>query len=310
MFSIKLLQRSQIDDTFWDNFIDNSPHQIIYAYSWYLDIVSPRWTALVAIDGHGYWLAVLPVPLRRKFGFWVVQQPLFCQILGVFFRDNEFNQDIAESLVANLLTEYRYVSTYFGRFLGVKTKNFTQVLYLNQNYETLKNNYSTDRKENLKKAQKYNYQILESTDIEPLIAIFKQNHAHNISGGVSESAYDLLRKLFEKLSEKKIVNLKYAFINKQIEAGCLFVMDKRRIIYIFNAATQIGRQLNTRTLLIDNVLQQYAASGMVFDFESPMIDSISRFYDSFGSQKEYFEELKQNNLPFPFKQIQRWRLEK
>jgi hypothetical protein len=318
MFKISLLQRHQINDSLWDDFIDNSPQKILYAYSWYLDTVAPRWAALVAEDKRG-WCAVLPVPLRRKFGFWVVQQPLFCQILGIFFREKMVDKNILEQLLAGLLTEYRYISIYSGRFLGLSpllrstnpiTRCFTHILDLKQNYETLKSNYSTDRKTNLKKAKKHNWQIIESVDIEPIIVIFKQNHAKKISGGVSENGYDLLRSIFKKLIEKKVVKLLYTIYNNQIEAGAIFAIYGGRIVYLFNAATQIGRQHNARTLLIDNVLQQYAGSDYIFDFESPMIDSISDFYASFGTVKDYFEELKQNNLPFPFKQIQSWRLEK
>jgi Acetyltransferase (GNAT) domain len=309
MPQIALLQRQQINDSLWDDFIEHSPQNILYAQSWYLDTVAARWAALVVIDEQG-WVAVLPVPLRRKFGFWVVQQPLFCQILGVFFRDNTINANISEQLSQKLLAEYRYISTYAGRFLGTKCTHFTHILDLTQNYETLKSNYSTDRKTNLKKAQKHNWQIVESVDIEPLIAIFKQNHAHKIDGGVSESGYDLLRNIFKKLTEKKAVRLAYTIKNNQIEAGCLFAIYGGRIIYIFNSATQTGRQHNARTLLIDNVLEQYAASDCIFDFESPMIESINDFYASFGTEKVYFTTIQQNNLPFPLKQIQDWRLEK
>jgi hypothetical protein len=328
MLQIVLLHRHQINDSLWDNFIDHSPQNILYAQSWYLDTVAPRWAALVVTDEQG-WIAVLPVPLRRKFGFWVVQQPLFCQILGIFFRDNTINTNISEQLLQKLLAEYRYISTYAGWFFGLfpppqrshrsqrwlRSTNqitccFTHILDLKQNYETLKDNYSTDRKINLKKAQKYNWQIVENADIEPLIAIFKQNHAHKIDGGVSESGYDLLRNIFKKLTEKKAVRLAYTIKNNQIEAGCLFAIYGGRIIYIFNSATQTGRQHNARTLLIDNVLQQYAASDCIFDFESPMIESINDFYASFGTEKVYFTTIQQNNLPFPLKQIQDWRLEK
>ncbi len=321
MLTIKLFQRQQIDDSLWNNFIDNSPQKILYAYSWYLDTVAPRWSALIATDEQG-WLAVLPIPLCRKFGFWVVQQPLFCQILGIFLKNNEVNQNISEQLVAKLLTEYRYISTYSGIFLGISQRSnrskrwpryqscFTHILDLNQNFEKLKNNYSTDRKNNLKKAQKYDWQVTESVDIEPIIDIFIQYHADQIEGGVSENAYCLLKRVFEKLVEKKAVKLLYALKNNQIEAGAMFAVYAGRIIYIFNAATPTGRQYNARTLLIDNVLEQYAESGFVFDFESPMIDSIGNFYESFGADKLYFEELKYNNLPFPFKQIQGWRLDK
>ena len=59
---IKYLSHNNIDLKKWDICIQNAYNSLIYAESWYLDIVSPNWEALVYND-YEY---VMPLPLKRK----------------------------------------------------------------------------------------------------------------------------------------------------------------------------------------------------------------------------------------------------
>ena len=47
---IKYLEHEEIDLKKWDATIDASPNGMVYAKSWYLDIVSPGWEGLVNED--------------------------------------------------------------------------------------------------------------------------------------------------------------------------------------------------------------------------------------------------------------------
>jgi hypothetical protein len=148
---------------------------------------------------------------------------------------------------------------------------------------------------------------LESHDPNPIIDLFRTHHASQIGGGVAETAYQLLGKIVNVLFRKKAAKLVYALKNGQIEAGALFAIFDNRIIYLFNAASALGRKGNARTWLIDQIIQEYAESDFIFDFESPEVKSIADFYQSFGAKKEAYLSLHYNDLPFPFNQIQEWR---
>ncbi|WP_158550052.1 GNAT family N-acetyltransferase [Runella aurantiaca] len=314
---VLLLHRSQLDSTQWDDFIAASPQQILYAYSWYLDTVSPDWKALV-LTQNGQWQAVMPLPCRQKWGLKVIQQPFFCQLLGIFAHLNVDFQEASNLLLSHLTTSFRYVSIYTGRFaaqtvfpnsLKIKKAN-NVVLPLHLPYAVLFQNYSNDRKTNLKRAQLFGWQSKQSTDIEPIIQLFQKNHSSQIAGGVSEKAYDLLRKITAVLAQKKALRLVYATKDGRIEAGALFAIFENRIIYLFNAASPTGRKGNGRTWLIDKIIQEYAGTDFVFDFESPELPSIASFYQSFGGVEEIYTQFTFNDLPFPLKQIQNWRIEK
>jgi len=312
--SVYLLKRSEIIDNQWDDFIIISPQSIFYANSWYLDVVSPDWCALV-MEENGRWQAVMPLPVREKWFMKVIKQPFFCQLLGVFAASEATFQEATLLFLQKLPDYFRYVSIYSGRFFELfpSLPNYAlthcsiDILLLDLPYTTLKANFSADRKKNLKRANKFHWHIETSQDINPLIELFQANHADKIEGGVAESAYDLLRRVFEVLKDKKSGRLMYAIKDGKIEAGALFAIANKRIIYLFNAASPLGRQGDARTLLIDWMIQQYANSDYVFDFESPEIASIKDFYQSFGTKKEDYQSLHLNKLPFPLKQIQQRR---
>lgn len=314
---VLLLHRSQLDSTQWNGFIAASQQRILYAYSWYLDTVSPDWKALVLTE-NGQWQAVMPLPCRQKWGLKVIQQPFFCQFLGIFTHSNVDFQEASNLLLSQLTTSFRYVSIYTGRFAAqtvfpnsLKIKKASNiVLPLHLPYAVLFQNYSNDRKTNLKRAQQFGWNLHQSTDIEPIIQLFHKNHSSKIEGGVSDEAYDLLRKLTVVLAQKNALRLVYATKDERIEAGALFAIFDHRIIYLFNAASPTGRKGNGRTWLIDQIIQAYAETGFVFDFESPQLPSIVSFYQSFGGVEEIYTQFTFNDLPFPFKQIQNWRIEK
>jgi hypothetical protein len=300
--SLHLLSRAELDTVAWDNCVRASFNQLVYGYSWYLDAVLSepgwKWMGLVLVDETGVYQAVMPVPLRRKFGRWVVHQPLFCQFLVVFSPDKTID---STPFYQALQQRFRYGSklsllgagnsfTYFERIEPRKT----YVLDLYKSYEVIDRNYTQDRRLNLRRAQKAGWQVINSDDILPLITLFRAHHAASI--GVGEWAYSILIKIYETLSQRQLVLLRYALIDDRIEAGALFVREGNRIIYLFNAASARGRTGNARTLLIDQLVQQWAGQPILLDFESPEKPSIVQFYRSFGAVDETYQTVSWNRL--------------
>lgn len=303
------ISRQALDDKAWDACVTASPQRIVYGYTWYLDAVLPapdwKWLGLVLPDKRGGYQAVLPVPLRRKklAGVtcgWVVHQPFFCQFLTVFTVQSI---DVMIFLRA-VQQRFRYGSRFNLCFQEVLPTHdtstirplITHVLDLSVGYETLSKNYSRDRTQNLRRAQKADWTVTESTDVEPLLTLFRANHADSINGGVAEWSYSMLRALCGTLNQRGLAIIRYAVCQGCIEAGALFVREGDRIIYLFNAASATGRKRNARTLLIDQVIREYAAKPYLFDFESPEKTSIRDFYRSFGAVDEPYYSLQWSRL--------------
>ena len=99
---IKYLSREELDDVKYNNCIAESKQALLYGYTWYLDIVCDRWDVLVLGD----YVAVMPVPWRKKHGIKYVYQPLWVLQLGIFSMKE--NVDELEFVTA-LKTRYKFV---------------------------------------------------------------------------------------------------------------------------------------------------------------------------------------------------------
>ncbi|WP_247231765.1 GNAT family N-acetyltransferase [Telluribacter sp. SYSU D00476] len=315
-----LLCRSQIDAQRWDQLIQQSQQRVVYGYSWYLDVVSPGWSALVWPSAEEYQV-VMPLPIRKKWGLPVIQQPFFCQYLGLFSAI-PLTKDIADAFLRVLDRHFRYISSYtfhpdntplladlLPTYPSIQYQRLhTHWLPLNQPYAGIEGRYSQDRKKNLKRASKAGWTIREQEDIVPLIDMFRTYHAQGIQGGVSEKAYELLKALYRELRKRGLVQVLYAGLGSEPHAGVMLVEEGKRVIYLFNAADQTGRKQNARTYLLDQYLRSHSNLDSVFDFESPEVPSIVDYYRSFGAEKKAFYSIRKNSLPFPLREIQEWRI--
>lgn len=319
---LTLLPRHQIDSMAWDACVAASARRIVYGYSWYLDAVLPepdwKWAGLVFVTETEHYQAVMPVPLRRKpiLGFtyeWVVHQPFFCQFLALFSADSTLDPAPFFEVIQ---LHFRYGSTLAVRPCPLHDVSFdtirqltTHTLDVSVGYDVIYRNYSRDRQTNLRRALRANWTVIDSTDSEPLLSLFRNYHADTISGGVADWAYTMLRRLIEELNQRGLTLLRYAVRHDQIEAGALFVQSDNRIIYLFNAASETGRHDNARTLLIDQVIQENAGRSdakkpVVFDFESPEKPSIRNFYRSFGAVEEPFWTVRWSRLTIAERVVQ------
>ncbi|KAA6434167.1 hypothetical protein FEM33_23095 [Dyadobacter flavalbus] len=312
-----LVNRSQIFDLIWNDHIRRSKQAVVYANSFYLDIVCSGWKALVWPSVYDYTI-VMPLPIKKRIGISVISQPLFCQYLGLFSR-KELTVPEVEAFMKALSQHYSYISSYSfnpenydlmkticSRFEEFEFKEqSTYWLRLGQHYNRIYYQYTTDRKLNLKRSKKKQWTIQMSADIKPLIRMFKENHASRIPGGVSRNAYRKLNLLFRLLPSRS--ELWYAEKDDKIHAGILLFRNYGKAIYIFNASDKIGRAGNARTYLLDYYFYFNAGQPLIFDFESPDISTVASFYESFGSEKKQYFTIRKNQLAFPFRQIQEWR---
>ncbi|SEI72730.1 hypothetical protein SAMN04487995_1900 [Dyadobacter koreensis] len=317
-----LLSRNEIDDVRWNETVKNSEQHIIYAYSWYLDVVCEQWMALVWPAAEDYQV-IMPLPVKKKWFIEVIQQPLFCQYLGIF-SSRDLSKSVVEEFLKSLDRNFRYISTYnfnpsntanlrplIRRFNTFRlSENTTFLLSLRSCYENLSAGYSLDRKTNLKRSFKENWSFEKSQDFKPLVEMFQQNHESKIAGGVRKSTYEILSQLLEQISENQSLEIWYAIKDDLLHSGVLIVKSENKAIYLFNAADKIGRKGNARTIMLDKFFQENADSSILFDFESPDVESIASFYRSFGATAANYFGIKKNDLFFPFKQIQNRRLKK
>lgn len=98
---IRRLKYSEIDFPRYQKCIEDAVQQNFYAKKEILDTLCEEWELLIFRD-YEY---VMPVPVKKKFGFKFVVMPLFCQQLGIFGKAQ--NGRIEQQFLDFLLKEYR-----------------------------------------------------------------------------------------------------------------------------------------------------------------------------------------------------------
>ena len=296
---IKHLTHTQIDKSKWDLCISKAFNGIVYAYSWYLDIVSEDWEALV----EGDYVRVMPLPVKRKFKIDYLVQPLFTQQLGVFSID-KLDSSIVMKFIESIPEKYKYIA------LNLNTNNkidesklsFTSKsnfeLDLIKPYELLKKSYSKNTLRNIKKAENNKITLSESLTINELISLFKENVGDPLAKFEDEQ-YNILRRLLSYSLLHGKGKITAAFTGHNNLCAAVFILQTpHRIINLITASNDEGKSSSAMFLILDNLIKNNSEKNRILDFEGSNIESIARFYKGFGSTLCKYPAIKINKLPF------------
>lgn len=290
---ITYLKHNEIDKIKWDNSITHANNSIIYAFSWYLDIMSPNWDALVLND----YEAVMPLTHRKKYFVSYLFQPFFTQQLGVFSRLDS-QAILVNDFLNHIPTKFKLIDIHLNEENsadGLKQrKNF--ILPIDENYQTIYANYKSQAKRNIKKAKENNL-YSQPLPYKNVIDFYIKNKGKETKG-VRISDYDSLKKLY-KTCNKNNTLLVTGIYSKQhgLLACATFLIYNDRVIFHMGTANQKGKKIGAMHFLIDCAISQLAGKNLFIDFEGSEIEGIERFYKSFGAFKKPYFKYKKNNLP-------------
>jgi len=293
---IVYLHNSEIERNRWDSCLNEIPHVRPYAFSWYLDNMSPGWEALVDDD----YDAIFPMPCSSRFGIRYIATPVFLQQLGGFAPDKD-----AESVTAEffdyILEFYRLIDLCTGCGINIHgyrvTVRSNYELDLSHPYGILQSNFTRHCLRNIEKATRNSPEL--NHDIAPaqLIALFRNNRGAEIRG-IKQRDYDRL----EKLMNYCIVNGRGRIIGvrtsgNRIIFGVFLVETRGRITMLFVVNTPESRKMRTGYYVVSELIKNFAATDTILDFAGSSIPRVASFMESFGSVNIPFYRIYRNRLP-------------
>ena len=300
---IKFIKHNEVDTEKWDKCIRKSVNCLPYAFSWYLDIVTNQWDALVLND----YEAVFPLPSKSKFKltysctpFWVQQLGLFSLTCSSLTRINDFVDAIPDSyrfidLNMNFNAEVNQSSS-----IKIRTNN-NYVIQLDKAYEEVKGQYSKNLSRNLKKSLAQNLQLFKNDSPNGLINLFRADKGKTIKH-FSDEDYKRLETIMHVAIHKNCgqIWMAYGEGNRPL-AGMFLLFSPTRVVMLFTGNSKEGKELGAMPFLIDSFLKESANSGLIYDFEGSNDLNLARFYKSFGAKNETYQNLKINRLPLLLK---------
>lgn len=283
---IRHLTHQEIDIPKWDEVISISFNHLFYAFSWYLDAVSPNWEALVS-DNYEY---IMPLPVKKKFKIPYLVQPVMTQQLGVFSK-YPISSDILNLFIQKIpYPSYELNLNEMNEFPEIENRP-NYLLSLNLPYSELRKNFSSNTSRNIEKANKNEILISEKLSQNEFLDFYLKTEKK-----YSELNMEILSNLISKGVENEMLNILGAYnsASELIAAVCI-INSKQRITYILPISNGDGKKKSAMFLLVNNIIHKYSNQKYILDFEGSQIDGIARFYKGFGAKNH------------PYYVIKRWR---
>jgi hypothetical protein len=297
---IHYLQRQDIDLLKWNACIAAAPNGLIYARSFYLDAMTAgQWDALVLED----YTAVMPLPWRRKFGFYYLYQPDFIPSLGIFG-----NGSVNDFLSA-IPTKFKFweidlneVNTIDGAPPGLHLKKITRInhfLPLNHPYSIISGDYKRLARRMCKKTLDEGMEVVRQIPPAEIIDLYRQQYSSRHSR-IGHSAYERLTACAgTALSNGNAFTYLARWPDNSIGAFYLVLADDRFVYSLLGGSTPQGKEKGAFYGLTDAVIRDYAGSPRTFRFEGSDIPGIAFFDTQFSPSPAHYTSLVMNNLPFP-----------
>lgn len=300
---IQYIKHSEIDFKKWDDCISRSLNGIVYAYSWYLNIVAEKWDALVGDD----YSIVFPLITAKKFGVSYIFQPVFTQQLGLF-APFILDKPTLKLFIESIPSQYQYLETNFNSFNSIDfpegkvVEKVTCQLDLVQSYFAISSNYNENTRRNVSRSIAMGVYVNKGLPVEDFVDFKKKN----LIASLSTDELNKLQRIIS-LSIEKGIGQVYAAYSAQHElcAVAFFVRSNGKVIYLSAASNELGKTNRAMFTLVDRFINDNSESHLILDFEGSTIESIARFYAGFGATRCTYQQLKINRLPWYLKPFKR-----
>lgn len=285
----------------------------IFSQYWWLDTVcgEANWdVCLVEKGGHIY--GSLPFYKTKQVVFDIIKMPKLTQSMGVYIKypqKQKYYKKISweKEIISQLIEQLPQVD-YFSQNLNKSISNWlpfywkgyhqtTKYTYTIENIslETLDKNLETDIRRRRKKAIQLGIEVIESNDIE---SFYKLNEmTFKRKGKKIPYSLEFVKSLYEKCIKFNACKLLVAK-NSQNEflAGSFLVYDDITVYYLMGGIDTDKRDQGAMDLVQFESIKFALEDKKVFDFEGSMIESIEKYFRSFGSiQRQYFNISKTNS---------------
>lgn len=293
---IRYLNSHEIDKGKWDACIHSSTSPSIFVYSWYLDAVCANWGALVLND----YETVFPFAFNRKWQISYIYQPFFTRYFGFYSRE-QHSAEIRKQFLEAIPSKFKDVKLCLNSSEEtvpehyVKEQRRYQALDLAVTYEELKKKFSENTKRNIKKAVKANLEIRYAIPHETVVNLFRVTKGEELST-FNDMDYKRLNELMKNCLDRKCGETIAVYEQGNLNAAAFFMYSDGSFVFLKSGVTEEGRAKGAMHFLMDAFIQRYAGEKKTLDFGGSSVESVARFYKSFGAIDCVYLQIEKNSI--------------
>jgi len=284
----------------------------IFMQPFWLDSVCEdgmEWDVILYEKGGKIWGSFVYV-INKKYGLTLITMPKLTQILGPYikypkgqkyYKKLSWEKEVMNYFIDNL-PEFDYFNMTFHYSIANwlpfywrgfrQTTKYTYIIDNNLSIEEVSKNFETDIRRRKRKAEKLGIIVEKSENIELLYELaFKTFKRQDIKPPYS---LEFLNKIYQ--NNKNNIKINLAKYEDKYIAGNLLLVDEKRVIYLIGGIDDEFKNIGAMDLIQYESIKFALENNKIFDFEGSMIESIEKYFRSFGAvQKPYFQVTKINS---------------
>ncbi|HOP05047.1 MAG TPA: hypothetical protein PL017_11280 [Tenuifilaceae bacterium] len=292
---IRYLKRNEIDTQKWDRCIAHSVNGIVYAYSWFLDIVATDWDALVGED----YKAVFPLVFGNKYGYNYLYQPPFAQQLGLF-SVGPLSWNLLKRFLNLAASRYSYLNLNLNTYLKIEANSFKTIprktfhLDLIEDYSKISGRFSVVTRNNISSSVANSVQVIRGLSAFQMLEL-KRNEKNN---ALKSRHIEMIMQIISTSVSNGTGELYGAYTSRnELCAAALFLRSNGKLVFLLSANSEEGTTINALHSIFDFVIHHHSEKHLVLDFGDAENEKMATFYKGYGASECAYAQLVINNLP-------------
>ncbi len=297
---IQYIPRNSIDDDKWNRCITEAANGLLYSKTYYLDAITHQWNGLVMGD----YAAVMPLPVKKKWGVSYTHQVYYAQFLGI--TGGNLTDEIVLQFLQSIPTHYRWIDMDLNEknvledYSLVPGLNFKHRhnyhLSLKGSCHEISKQYSALCRRKIKLSERQGIQYSSESNYDAAVKFFIAHYNQQLN--VPELYYQKFLWAVKALDAHNEVTLYTAAGSSgQLYAFIILGRDKHNLYLMMGGSDDEGKKRGAYYGLVNYIIEKYAASGKTLRFEGSDKPGIAFFNRQFGAEAHLYPQIKINRLP-------------
>lgn len=298
--AIEYISNENIDFKKWDKCIRRAFNGNVYAYSWYLNIVSEKWNALVEND----YERVMPLPKKKVAGKEIIVQPKLAGQLGIY-STTTLNEKNVTNFINSIPSTYRYINLKFNKhnYIPGESKNTDKKVNLDidliKPYEKLREIYPKQLNELLEVAIKSNFKVLTKVSIESILKFEQQTSP--LHSYLHPDELITIQLLVAAAINNRMGQVCGLYENNKLLALAFFVWSHQKATIVFHLLNNKKLQLPALFFLIDDFIRNNSEKNLILHLELNSNSKLIHLLEKIGAKKSPSFFYYKNQLPWYLK---------
>jgi hypothetical protein len=299
---IKYLNNGDINFVRWDNCINTAFNGNIFAYSWYLNILSDGWCALVMGD----YKYVMPLIHNTLFKKNIITSHVLGEKLGVY--TNELlTEEIVNKFLDAIPPDYSYIKMCLNKYNKLSNPHFeihNQKIFdmdLMQSYSLIKQKYSNGFQKDLQTAKSNKITVINGLSPNDLINLSLKKGIQSMPKLMGYNI-DRLRMIIAFSIRYNLGEIYGAYTaENNLCAAAFFIKSKNKIYLLFNAEDKNSEFSKAMALLIDRFIETHCEKNLTLNLDKIVSKDSIHFLQGVGALEYKTRIVKRNSMPLIYK---------